>query len=85
MDEYREEKNLYNFKIFSVLFELYIFGKRIEKSFEEPMLMEEYYFLNKDWLENLKKKFDFKNLENILNYHFPFDHNYKLDTDKGED
>ena len=85
MDEYREEKNLYNFKIFSVLFELYIFGKRIEKSFEEPMLMEEYYFLNKDWLENLKKKFDFKNLENILNYHFPFDHNYKLDTDKGEE
>ena len=85
MDEYRKEKNDYNFKIFSVLFELYIYGKRIEKSFEEPMIMEEYYFLNLDWLKNLKKKFDFKNFENILNYHFPFDHTYKIDTDNEEE
>ena len=86
MDEYRKEnKDYYNFKIFSVLFEFYLFGKKIEKSFDEPMLSEEYYLINLKWLKDLKAKFDFKKFENILNYHFSYDHTFKFDQNDEED
>ena len=86
MDEYRKEnKDYYNFKIFSVLFEFYLFGKKIEKSFDEPMLSEEYYLINLKWLKDLKAKFDFKKFEDILNYHFSYDHTFKFDQNDEED
>lgn len=79
MDESRIGKNDYNFIIFSVYFELYLFGKKIEKSFDEPMVLEEYYLINLEWLKNLKKKFNFEKFENTLNLNFPFDHTFKLE------
>ena len=86
MDEYRKEnKDYYNFKIFSVLFEFYLFGKKIEKSFDEPMLSEEYYLINLKWLKDLKAKFDFKKFEDILNYHFSYDHTFKFEQNDEED
>ena len=86
MDESgKKENDYYNFKIFSVYFEFYLFGKRIEKSFDEPMLMEEYYLIDLKWLKNLKDKFNFKEFENLLNYHFSFDHTFKFDKYDEED
>ena len=79
MDESRIGKNDYSFIIFSVYFELYLFGKKIEKSFDEPMVLEEYYLINLEWLKNLKKKFNFEKFENTLNLNFPFDHTFKLE------
>ena len=43
------------------------------------MLNKELYFINQEWLENLKKKFDFKTMEDILNYNFNFDHTYEIE------
>ena len=69
----------YSFSVFTILFDFYLFGKKIEKLNTELMLKEEYYFINLDWLKNLKNKFDFKKMEDILNYNFHFDHTYELD------
>ena len=86
MDESSKKDNdYYNFKIFSVLFEFYLFGKKIEKSFDEPMLCEEYYLINLKWLKDLKAKFDFKKFEDLLNYHFSYDHTFKLGQNNEED
>ena len=35
--------------------------------------------MNLEWIENLKKKFDFKMMEDILNYNFNFDHTYEIE------
>jgi hypothetical protein len=79
MDESGIDKKDYNFIIFSIYFELYLYGKKIEKSFDEPMVLEEYYFINLEWLKNLKTKFNFEKFENLLNFNFSFDHTFKLE------
>ena len=69
----------YSFQVFKILFDFYLFGKKIEKLNTELMLKKELYFINLEWLENLKKKFDFKTMEDILNYNFNFDHTYEIE------
>ena len=60
------EKTL-SHNIFSVLFKLYSFGKKVEKLNLGPMLYGEYYFIDLEWLKNFKNKFNFTELENIFN------------------
>jgi len=74
----------YSLKIFTILFDFYLLGKKIEKSIDEPMLIEEFYLINLEWLKNFKKKFNFKQLENILNYNFQLDHTFKLNQSKDD-
>jgi len=69
----------YSFQVFKILFDFYLFGKKIEKLNTELMLKKELYFINLEWLENLKKKFDFITMEDILNYNFNFDHTYEIE------
>ena len=64
---------------------MYLFGKKIEKSFDEPMLCEEYYLINWKWLNDLKSKFDFKKFEDLLNYHFSLDHTFKFGQNDEKD
>ena len=79
MNNYGNNGKDYSFQVFKILFDFYLFGKKIEKQNTELMLKNEYYFINLEWLENLKKKFDFKTMENSLNYNFHFDHTYELE------
>ena len=65
-----------SYKIFKILFDFYLFGKKIEKINTELMLNEEYFFINLNWLKTFKEKFNFKNLENTLNINFEFDHTF---------
>ena len=74
----------YSLRIFKILFDFYLFGKKIEKSIDEPMLIEEFYFINLEWLKNFKKKFDFKTLENILNSNFQYDHTFKFNQNNND-
>ena len=74
-----DEESDYSFSVFVILFDFYLFGKKIEKKNTELMLNQEFYFINLEWLTNLKKKFNFKLLENTLNYNFSFDHTFDLD------
>ena len=80
-----EEEEDYSFKIFTILFDFYLFGKKIEKSIEDPMLIQEFYFIDLDWLKNFKKKFDFESLEKILNLHFQIDHTFKFNQNNKDD
>ena len=75
MENIEEEKD-YSFSVFIILFDFYIFGKKIEKINTELMLNEEYYLINLDWIKNLKKKFNFRKLEDRLNKYFNYDHTY---------
>ena len=77
MENIEEEKD-YSFSVFIILFDFYIFGKKIEKINTELMLNEEYYLINLDWIKNLKKKFNFRKLEDRLNKYFNYDHTYEL-------
>lgn len=54
MENIEEEKD-YSFSVFIILFDFYIFGKKIEKINTELMLNEEYYLINLDWIKNLKR------------------------------
>ena len=74
----------YSLRIFKILFDFYLFGKKIEKSIDEPMLIEEFYFINLEWLKDFKKKFDFKTLENILNSNFQYDHTFKFNQNNND-
>ena len=69
----------YTFQVFKILFDFYLFGKKIEKLNTELMLKKELYFINLEWLENVKKKFDFKKMEDISNYNFNFDHTCEIE------
>ena len=60
-------EKILSYNIFSVLFKLYSFGKKVEKLNLRPMLYGEYYFIDLEWLKNFKNKFNFTELENIFN------------------
>ena len=60
-------EKILSYNIFSVLFKLYSFGKKVEKLNLGPMLYGEYYFIDLEWLKNFKNKFNFTELENIFN------------------
>lgn len=58
-----KENDEISFKIFTILFDLYLFGKKIEKSKLDPMILDEYFLINLEWLKIFKEKFAFKELE----------------------
>ena len=85
MDNYRDNGKDYSFEVFTILFDFYLFGKKIEKLNSELMLNDEFYFINLEWLQNLKQKFDFKGLEDKLNLNFHFDHTCELEQTSEKD
>ena len=85
MDNYNDNGNDHSFEVFTILFDFYLFGKKIEKLNSELMLNDEFYFINLGWLQNLKKKFDFKRMEDILNLNFHFDHTFELEQTSEKD
>ena len=85
MDNYRDNGKDHSFEVFTILFDFYLFGKKIEKLNSELMLNDEFYFINLEWLQNLKQKFDFKGLEDKLNLNFHFDHTCELEQTSEKD
>ena len=71
-----KENDEISFKIFTILFDLYLFGKKIEKSKLDPMILDEYFLINLEWLKIFKEKFAFKELEKILDLNCGYDHTH---------
>ena len=72
-------KKIINFK-FLKYYLIFICLERKQKNLNtELILKKKLYFMNLEWIENLKKKFDFKMMEDILHYNFNFDHFYEIE------
>ena len=56
MNNYSDHGKDHSFEVFTILFDFYLFGNKIEKLNSELMLIDEFYFINLEWLQNLKKK-----------------------------
>ena len=85
MNNYSDHGKDHSFEDFTILFDFYLFGNKIEKINSELMLIDEFYFINLEWLQNLKKKFDFKRMEDILNLNFHFDQFFELEQASEKD
>ena len=85
MNNYSDHEKDHSFEVFTILFDFYLFGNKIEKINSELMLIDEFYFINLEWLQNLKKKFDFKRMEDILNLNFHFDQFFELEQASEKD
>ena len=64
-----EEENSedYSFKVFKIYINLYILSKNIENKLKQNIqIREEYYLISLPWLQDFKKRFNYKELEKFF-------------------
>ena len=67
INQNKKDEEDYNYNVFIIYINLYNLSKIIEMNLNQPIqIREEYYLIDINWLNNFKKKFNYKELEKFF-------------------